>query len=139
VLLKRDEGAAAVEFALVLPILILILFGIIEFGFAFYNKEVITNASREGARAGIVQAPKLTETAIKDVAKDYLAAAGWDKTKADISVTGAGGSFPNPLTVTVNYPYSFSVLPKFIPGFGLKGTLNCPSDFLCATTVMKHE
>lgn len=130
--LKREEGAAAVEFALVLPILILILFGIIEFGFALYNKEVITNASREGARAGIVQAPKLTEAAVKDVAKDYLASAGWDKTKADISVTGAGGAFPNSLTVTVNYPYSFSVLPNFIAGFSKDITLG-------ATTVMRHE
>jgi Flp pilus assembly protein TadG len=130
--LKREEGAAAVEFALVLPILILILFGIIEFGFALYNKEVITNASREGARAGIVQAPKLTETAVKDVAKDYLASAGWDKTKADVSVTGAAGSFPNSLTVTVNYPYSFSVLPNFIAGFSKDITLS-------ATTVMRHE
>lgn len=131
--LKREEGAAAVEFALVLPILLLILFGIIEFGFAFYNKEVITNASREAARAGIVQqTPKLTETAIEDVAKDYLQAAGWDKTKADISVTGAGGSYPSALTVTVNYPYSFSVLPNFIAGFSKDITLS-------ATTVMRHE
>jgi Flp pilus assembly protein TadG len=130
--LKREEGAAAVEFALVLPLLMLILFGIIEFGFAFYNKEVITNASREGARAGIVQAPKLTETAIKDVAKNYLQAAGWDKTKANISVTGAAGSFPSSLTVTVNYPYSFSVLPNFIVGFSKDITLS-------ATTVMNHE
>jgi Flp pilus assembly protein TadG len=132
VYVKREEGAAAVEFALVLPILILILFGIIEFGFALYNKEVITNASREGARAGIVQAPKLTETDVETVAKDYLASAGWDKTKADISVTGAGGSFPNSLTVTVNYPYSFSVLPNFLTGFSKDITLG-------ATTVMRHE
>jgi Flp pilus assembly protein TadG len=130
--LKREDGAVAVEFALVLPILIVLVFGIIEFGFALYNKEVITNASREAARAGIVQAPKLTETAIEDVAKDYLAAAGWDKTKAAISVTGAGGLFPNSLTVTVNYPYRFSVVPNFIAGVGKDITLS-------ATTVMKHE
>ena len=130
--LKREDGAVAVEFALVLPILIVLVFGIIEFGFALYNKEVITNASREAARAGIVQAPKLTDTDIQNVAKDYLAAAGWDKTKADIDVTGAGGSFPSSLTVTVNYPYSFSVLPNFIAGISKDITLS-------ATTVMKHE
>ena len=130
--LKREEGAAAVEFALVLPLLMLILFGIIEFGFALYNKEVITNASREAARAGIVQAPKLTETDIETVAKAYLTSAGWDETKADINITGAGGLFPNPLTVTVDYPYSFAVLPNFIVGFSKDITLS-------ATTVMKHE
>jgi len=43
-----------VEFGLILPLLILLIFGIIEFGLLLYNQQVITNASREGARAGIV-------------------------------------------------------------------------------------
>ena len=49
---KNNKGASAVEFALVLPILIVLLFGIVEFGLLMYNKAVITNASREGARDG---------------------------------------------------------------------------------------
>ena len=51
---SSQKGASAVEFALVLPLLMLILFGIIEFGLLMYNKAMITNASREGARRGIV-------------------------------------------------------------------------------------
>ncbi|HKK00735.1 MAG TPA: TadE/TadG family type IV pilus assembly protein, partial [Desulfuromonadales bacterium] len=51
---RHERGASAVEFALVLPLLLVILFGIIEFGFILYDKAMITNASREGARAGIV-------------------------------------------------------------------------------------
>jgi hypothetical protein len=47
-------GATAVEFAIILPVLILVLFGIIEFSLVLFNKHIITNASREGARAGIV-------------------------------------------------------------------------------------
>ena len=42
------------EFAIVMPLLFVILFGIIEFGILLYDKAMITNASREGARAGIV-------------------------------------------------------------------------------------
>jgi Flp pilus assembly protein TadG len=144
--LKREDGAAAVEFALVLPILIVLVFGIIEFGLALYNKEVITNASREGARAGIVQAtPRPTTTYIEGVAKDYLKMAAWDESNASVSVTidpdppgtpGACGSYPNPslqpLKVKVDYPYSFSVLPNFIAGISKNITLS-------ATTVMKCE
>jgi Flp pilus assembly protein TadG len=52
--LKSQKGVAAVEFALVLPLLVLLIFGIIEFSLLMFNKQVITNASREGARAGIV-------------------------------------------------------------------------------------
>jgi len=52
--MKNQKGAAVVEFAIVLPLLLVILFGIIEFGLIMYNKHIITNASREGARYGIV-------------------------------------------------------------------------------------
>ena len=49
----NQSGASAIEFAFLLPVLLLFLFGIIEFSVLFYNKAMITNASREGARAGI--------------------------------------------------------------------------------------
>ena len=45
-----QKGASAVEFALVLPLLTVLLFGIIEFGAVLYNKAVITNASRDASR-----------------------------------------------------------------------------------------
>ena len=45
----NQKGAALIEFAIVLPLLLLLVFGAIEFGLLFYNKQVITNASREGA------------------------------------------------------------------------------------------
>ena len=50
----KQKGAQAVEFALVLPFFILILFAVLDFGMLVYNKAIITNASREGARAGVV-------------------------------------------------------------------------------------
>ena len=52
---KNQRGGAAVEFAIVVPLLVLILFGTIDFALLFYNKQVITNASREGARSAIVK------------------------------------------------------------------------------------
>ena len=52
--IKKEEGASAIEFALVLPLLLVLVFGIIEFSILFYDKAMLTNASREGARVGIV-------------------------------------------------------------------------------------
>ena len=49
----KQRGAETVEFAIILPILLIILFGIMEYGIVLYDKAVITNASREGARSGI--------------------------------------------------------------------------------------
>ena len=51
---RNQSGVAAVEFAIILPLLLLVIFGIIELSLYLFNKHVITNASREGARAGIV-------------------------------------------------------------------------------------
>jgi hypothetical protein len=53
----NQKGATAVEFAIVLSLLLTLIFGIIEFGLFIFNRQVITNAAREGARAGIVARP----------------------------------------------------------------------------------
>ena len=47
----NERGAVAAEFALLLPVLLTIVFGIIEFGMIMYGREIVTNATREGARA----------------------------------------------------------------------------------------
>lgn len=51
---RSDDGQAILEFAYVLPFLLIVVLGVIEFGVLFYDQAVITSASREGARAGIV-------------------------------------------------------------------------------------
>ncbi len=53
-LFRNNSGVAALEFAIVLPVLILLIAGMMDLGHAFYLKQVITNASREGARYGIL-------------------------------------------------------------------------------------
>jgi Flp pilus assembly protein TadG len=131
--LKREEGAAAVEFALLLPLLMMILFGIIEFGLVMYNQEVITNASREGARYGIViGSPRPAVGQIQGVVNTYLTNAGLDSGNATVSVSGAQGAPGTDLTVSVTYPYNFLVLPNFAVGLGSNLNLN-------GTTVMKLE
>lgn len=126
-----ERGAAAVEFALLLPLLLLILFGIIEFGMIMYSREVITNASREGARTGIVQAiTKPTTGEIQTVVTNYLTGTGVDPNAVTITIAGAGLTAPNTLNVTVTYPYNF-----FAPGIlGLGNSIN-----LTGQTVMRHE
>jgi len=68
---EKRTGVSAVEFAIVLPLLILVLFGIIEFSLILYDKAMLTNASREGARAGIVTAPRVTPGEIDGIVKKY--------------------------------------------------------------------
>lgn len=127
----NERGASAVEFALLLPVLMLVLFGTIEFGMVMYSREVLTNASREGARAGIVQqTPKPTVGQIQGVVTNYLTNTGINPANVTVTVTGAGGVFPNNLTVSASYPYQF-----FAPGILMLGN----TITLTAQTVMRHE
>jgi hypothetical protein len=68
---SRLRGVAAVEFALVMPVLLFLFIGIVEFGIMLYDQAVITNAAREGARWGVVevaaQLPNSTVTACSQV------------------------------------------------------------------------
>ena len=130
--LKAQKGAAAVEFAIILPLLLILLFGIIEFGLILYDKAMITNASREGARAGIVFDPDgISDAEIKNVVNNYcsghLVTFGESST-IGITITRAGGN----LTVNVTYTYAFLVLPNFVTG--IVGDMN-----LAAQTIMRME
>lgn len=52
---RRERGAAAIEFAIVVPLLLLLIFGIIEYGFLFEFRQSISQAASEGARAAAIQ------------------------------------------------------------------------------------
>jgi Flp pilus assembly protein TadG len=134
---KKQQGLAAVEFSIVLPVLFLILFVIIEFSLALYNKAIITNASREAARAGIVlKSPKLTADQIKTIANNYLGTHlitfGSPTTPVVNVPQGAEGLFGTPLTVQVSYQYSTLILG------GILHVVDNPMN-LSATTVMLNE
>lgn len=129
-----ERGVAAAEFALLLPALLLILLGIIEFGMIMYGREVVTNAAREGARAGIVQGPpKRTEGEIINIAQTYLANTGINSSNVTFTVTGEGSVSPNNLTVQATYLYNF--LFPYIPMMvGIPSPLNIQTQ-----VVMRHE
>lgn len=134
---RYQRGIAVVEFALVLPVLLLLVFGIVEFALAMYDKAVITNASREAARAGVVlKNPKMSTAQIQDVALNYcqnylITLNGTAKPTVSVP-SGQGGSFGTPLTVTVSYTYSGLALGAIISP--LIGPLQ-----LSATSVMNNE
>ncbi len=138
----RDDrrGQALVEFAILLPLLLLLLIGIVEFGLLLYNQQVITNASREGARYGIVsRTPRRSIGEIAAVvtaySSDHLVTFGAGTPTTDVQPDPSvlpGPVFGDDLRVEVAFPYEFYVLPQFI------GELTGVTD-LRATTVMKYE
>lgn len=132
-----QQGAAAVEFALVLPVLLLILLGIVDFSLALYDKAVITNASREGARAGIVlRSPKLSETEIRAVVWRYtdpaLISLGNRVRPTVVVDPAAPANFPTPLRVTVTYTFQGIAMGNLFNALGMPWVLT-------ATSVMVNE
>lgn len=130
----NERGAAAAEFALLLPVLLMILFGIIEFGMIMYGREVVTNASREGARAGIIQRiPPVTAGEITTVATNYLTGTGITLADVVIAVPTFGGVTGTPVTVTATYNYPW-LIPYIPTVLGLPAPLP-----IAMSTTMLHE
>lgn len=83
----RARGAAVVEFAVVLPLLLLILFGIIEYGWIFMVRQTLTSAAREGCRVAVLQTatPDLVSARVSDVMDPTGYPEGvWQFTTSDI-------------------------------------------------------
>jgi Flp pilus assembly protein TadG len=122
--LRRSErGAELIEFALVLPLLIFIILGLIDFGFMFQRFEVVTNAAREGARMAAL--PGYAATDVDARVRSYLTTGGVDATTTNttVSVTsvtipaGAGPALAGKrVQVTYASPYLF--LGPFAGWFG---------------------
>ena len=102
---KRDDGQALVEFALITPFLLLFLIGIVEFGRAWNEHEVLTDATREGARKAAVYDPAVTKSDIEQVIVGRLASASM---AADsIVLTNWDGARDTYVQVRVVVPYRF--------------------------------
>lgn len=101
----RDHGSIAVEFALVLPILVTLLLGVIEFGSAFGAQLTVTNAAREAARTMAVQSSvSAAQTAALTAAAALTRPA---MTASEVSVSPSTCSSGARATVTISYPFTF--------------------------------
>lgn len=110
---QRDQGAAALEFALIAPVLLSLLLGIIEFGFMFQAQLALTHAAREGARMAAVG----KYDAATVLARAYPVTATITTSPNPPSAATSG----QPITITLTHNYDWRVLP--FPGtVPLRGT-----------------
>jgi Flp pilus assembly protein TadG len=158
--LRSERGGVAVEFAILLPVFLLLVFGIIDFAHALYMQQVITSASREGARYATkyhtnnsgnrilpsALSPTISNYIIKTSAEnggaggyglDHLLASDAsptviDYTNATISPGYTTGNPGDDITVTVRATKNWFVINRLIP------TLDTHID-ITASTVMKCE
>ncbi len=107
----RSRGQSLVEFALVLPVFLLILSGLLDFGFLLYSRMTVINAAREGARVATTMTdnPGAIPGAVSSRVSE--AASGLPVTTSTSCVLGASNTSPctfeagNSITVTVTYDH----------------------------------
>ena len=116
---RSERGGSAVEFALIAPVLVLLLVGIIQFGYTFFQYLEVAHAAREGARwaalgvdAGSVGDPASVR------GRTSAAAPGLNPALGDGNIAVAGGDPGDPVSVTVTYasPVFVPLLPEIVGG-----------------------
>ena len=132
---RTQAGTTIVEATIVFPLMLLLVFAIGEFGISFTRWNSLTNAVREGARAGVVfrspcDAGPVT-TLIETTVSNFADSSGIDPTNITTTVTGACDPTGTQLTVTATVPYDYIALDALA---GL-----APSTSLSARTVMRNE
>lgn len=101
---KSDRGAAALEFGVVVPLLLVLMLGMFEFGFIFQGQLAVTHAAREGARLAAVQDGALfTAAAVEERAYPLRVADG-----LSVSLTEPD---EDSVRVTVSYPWEWRIFP----------------------------
>jgi Flp pilus assembly protein TadG len=127
---RKRRGAAAVEFAVVAPIFLLLVFGMIEYGRMVMVQQVLTNASREGARCAVLDGA--THDDVVDRITNYLTSGSIAGANITIDPTNpADAGFGDPVTVSVDIGFSqVSWLPS---------PMYLGGKTLSATTVMRRE
>jgi Flp pilus assembly protein TadG len=123
---RSERGQTAVEFALMIPVMLLFLLGIFQVGITYFNNESMQTAARDGARAGAIHSGDSATDVYKEVDdKIRESAVGLNTSTTKLVITAACEPDPTDckqndmLVVTVKYPWKIGVM-----AFSQSGTLS---------------
>ncbi len=125
-----DGGQALVEFALITPLLLLLLLGVYEFGRAWNVYQTLSDAVREGGRTAVVANSSITVDSVVARINDNLNRAGIDTAKAVKTISGFHAGTGTPATVSIAYPYQLRWIQ------GLVGWTGAQALFQMTTSVV---
>jgi Flp pilus assembly protein TadG len=131
--MRKERGAAAVELAIVLPVLFLIIAGIIDFGRFFFTQIQVTNAAREGARMAVVMPGPSPDPGPSITARAVAAVGGVASVTVSPVVTCDSGSTAN-ASVTVQAPFRWLIMG---PAIRLVGGSWASNGTVSSTGVMR--
>lgn len=109
-----EDGQALVEFALVVPVLLLLILGLAEFARAWNTKQVLTDAAREALRSSVVANQAFTYASMLDVINQALVRASLDPEKAQVAVDGWKAGTGTPARIRIDYLYDFGFFAPLV-------------------------
>jgi Flp pilus assembly protein TadG len=112
--LTGEDGVASLEFVLILPILLFVLFASVELSRAWFTLNLLTTAAREAARSGVVAAPDAVQSAATAKLNQLLGAGNWSGT---VACNPAPCAPDSQVQVNVSMPF-ITVLPNLLPMLG---------------------
>ena len=119
--IRSERGQTMAEFAVVLPVLLLLVFAVAQFGITFNNYVTLTDAVRSGARVAAVS--RLDSSRVSDTQQKVIqAAGGLNLTTAQVSVTSPTWQHGDDVQVTAIYPYSISLFGVVVKSGNLTST-----------------
>jgi len=146
---RREEGAALIETAFTLPIMLLVCVGILEFGRAYQTWQVVTNAAREGARVAVL--PAYPDASVEARVRTYLKNGGLpaaivdDASKTKVLITATtipidvgGATTASAARIVVEYPFEFMVLQP-VAQLVVNGSTAGQAFTMRMTTIMRNE
>ena len=136
---RRERGAALVEAAITVPIILLISVGIFEFGRAYQTWQVLTNAAREGARLAVINGS--TDSDVTTRVRNYMSAGQLPNAATAIVMINRSVALSGADTasqITINYPFQFMVLNPVIRLITPSSTTGAPIT-MQSTALMRNE
>jgi Flp pilus assembly protein TadG len=137
--LRNQRGAALLETAVTLPLVLLVTVSIFEFGRAYQTWQVLTNAAREGARIAVIAGH--TDTQVTDAVRTYMQngqlpahAAATVSVNRNVPFGSTSAS-----TVTVSYPFQFTVLNPVVRLVTPSSSTGQGTTNMMATATMRNE
>ena len=127
------EGSALVEFAIILPVIVLLVFGAIEAGWALYIQSAISDAARQGARVAVTE--NVGTGTITTTVDNMIQADKIPDSQLVVDVNPSGVSLQprgTPITVTVSIPYSSASIlptPMFLGGITLQAQVTMSKEY----------
>jgi Flp pilus assembly protein TadG len=136
---RNQRGAALLETAITLPLILLVSVSIFEFGRAYQTWQVMTNAAREGARVAVL--PESTDAQVTSAVRNYMQSGklpGYNS--ATVTVVRAVPFNGNTASrITVTYPFNFTVLNPVIKLVQKGSTVGKGTTNMTSSALMRNE